>query len=84
MIICNGDGNASGQLQDLPDGLTRKPKLAASERKEPKADGLIRNGEWRQVFFAEMIPPLRSLRCLRSFVAIQFRSSGLTTAGGWS
>jgi hypothetical protein len=58
--------------------LTRKPKLAASERKEPKADGLIRNGEWRQVFSAEMIPPLRSLRCLRSFVAIQFRSSSLT------
>jgi len=55
---------------------TRKPKLAASERKEHKAGGLIRNGEWRQIFSAEMIPPLRSLRSLRSFVAIQFRRSG--------
>lgn len=46
--------------------------------KNTKQDGLILNGEWRQIFSAEIVPPLRSLRPLRSFVAIQIRSSGLT------
>ncbi len=66
-----GCGERSGAPHRMLESGNRSwPRANA---KNPKPDGLIRNGEWRQIFSAEMIPPLLSLR---SFAAIQFRSSG--------